>query len=265
MKYQLGILGTGTMGSAILSRIVNEKKLLKTQIALFDIDNNKLSTLEKDGFCVCHSAQQIADECEAVLFAVKPQHFRSITDTVRFSENTVVLSIMAGVQIKTLRKAIGFDCATVRIMPNMPCRIGSGVCAVKFDAVDKETKEKVLSWLRSCGEVIEIEEKYFDAVTSVSGSGPAYVYMFIDAMIRGGMAGGLTYEQSKVLTLSTVVGTALTVKNSDEDLDLSVEKVCSKGGTTIEAVQIYRDKQLKETIIEGINACRRRSEELSKG
>ena len=114
---------------------------------------------------------------------------------------------------------------------------------------------------------MEIEEEGFDAVTSVSGSGPAFVYMFIDAMIKGGMAGGLSYEQSKVLTLSTIMGTTEIVRTADPDLDLddAVEKVCSKGGTTIEAVSVYRNAGMEKIIVEGINACRKRSEELSKG
>lgn len=264
MRYKLGIFGTGTMGQAILSRIVAEKKLKPEQIALYDINTERLMTFT-DGYKLCSEPQQIADECEFILFSVKPQHFRSITDVVRFSEKNTILSIMAGVKIATLRAALNYPCPIVRIMPNTPCKFGKGVCGVHCSDVNKDAENTVCDWLSACGGIVPIEEKYFDAVTSVSGSGPAYVYMFIKGMIRGGMEGGLTFEQSKELTLATLVGSAEMVKHSDEPLPELIEKVCSKGGTTIEAVNLYRKNNLEETIIAGINACRKRSEELSRG
>ncbi len=264
MRYKLGILGTGTMGQAILSRIVAENKLKPEQIALYDINKDKLMTFT-DGYRLCSDPQEIADECEFVLFSVKPQHYRSITDAVKFSQKNTILSIMAGVKIATLRGSLNSPCPIVRIMPNTPCKFGKGVCGIHCSNLCNDAENTVLDWLSACGGVVRIEEKYFDAVTSVSGSGPAYVYMFIEGMIRGGMEGGLTFEQSKKLTLETLIGSVEMVKHSEEPLPELIEKVCSKGGTTIEAVNLYRQNNLEETIIAGINACRKRSEELSRG
>ena len=252
------------MGQAILSRIVAEKKLKPEQIALYDINKDKLMTFT-DGYKLCSDAQEIANECEFILFSVKPQHYRSITDTVKFSENNTILSIMAGVKISTLRASLNYPCPIVRIMPNTPCKFGKGVCGVHCFNMSKDAENTVFDWLSACGGIVPIEEEYFDAVTSVSGSGPAYVYMFIEGMIRGGMEGGLTFEQSKKLTLETLIGSVEMVKHSEEPLPELIEKVCSKGGTTIEAVNLYRQNDLEETIIAGINACRKRSEELSRG
>ena len=264
MKYKLGIFGTGVMGTAILSRIVAEKKLAPSQIALYDIDQEKLKTFDA-GYFLCSNPQQIADTCEVILFSVKPQHFRSITNNVSFSEKNTILTIMAGVSTDALLSATGHTNQIIRVMPNTPCKLGKGVLGVYFRNTTAETKNTVNDWLSSCGEVVEIEENYFDAVTSVSGSGPAYVYMFIDAMIRGGMEGGLTFEQSKKLTLQTMIGTAEMVKISTEPIPDLIEKVCSKGGTTIEAVDLYRKNNLEEIIIEGISACRNKSILLGRG
>ncbi|MDE7209221.1 MAG: pyrroline-5-carboxylate reductase, partial [Clostridia bacterium] len=110
-----------------------------------------------------------------------------------------------------------------------------------------------------------VEEKYFDAVTSISGSGPAYVYYFIKAMIDGGIKGGLSFDQSKELTIATMIGASKMVANSSEELDTLIQKVCSKGGTTIQAIDTFREKSIDKSIIEGIEKCRKRSEELSKG
>ena len=264
MKYKLGIFGTGTMGQAILSRIVAENKLRPDQIALYDIDQAKLQSFS-GGYKLCAHPQEIADGCEYVLFSVKPQHYRSITDSVRFSKENTILSIMAGVKIATLRGSLNYPCPIVRIMPNTPCKFGKGVCGVHCSGTTKEAENTVFDWLSACGGLVPIEEDCFDAVTSVSGSGPAYVYMFIEGMIRGGMAGGLTFEQSKQLTVDTFIGAAEMVKNTDEPLPELIDKVCSKGGTTIEAVNVYRNSNLEEIIMEGVNACRERSAQLSRG
>ena len=264
MKYNLGIIGIGTMGQAILTRIVGENKLAPAQIALYDVDRDKLSALS-DKYAICNNTQEIADQCRVVLFAVKPQHYRSVTEATRFSEKNTILTIMAGVTIGSLRSALNYPCPIIRIMPNTPCMLGKGVYAIKCDGVDEKTQTEVSDWLSACGKQVAIEENFFDAVTSVSGSGPAYVYMFIEGMIRGGMQGGLTYEQSKDLTLETFIGTAEMVKRSSEPLPVLIDKVCSKGGTTIEAVNVFRNERLEETIIAGVDACRRRSEQLSKG
>ena len=118
--------------------------------------------------------------------------------------------------------------------------------------------------LSACGGVVILDESKFDAVTSVSGSGPAYVYMFAKGMIEGGMNGGLSYEESKQLALNTIIGAADLALNSEENLDTLVDKVCSKGGTTIEAVEVYKDRNLVEIVAEGVEACRKKSALLSE-
>ncbi len=263
MNYRLGIFGIGTMGQAILSRILEEKKLSPNEVIVYDVNAEKMQEFAKK-FRVAASPQEIADQAQYVLFAVKPQHFPSVTSVVSFSEKNTVISIMAGVTIETLRSNLNYPCPVVRVMPNTPCKLGKGVMGVHADNVSKEDERAIYDLLKSCGEIVPIEEKYFDAVTSVSGSGPAYVYMFLQGMIQGGMEGGLTFEQSKTLALETMIGTAEMVRNAEEDIDTLIDKVCSKGGTTIEAVQCYREKDLVKTIALGIEKCRLRSLELGK-
>ncbi len=252
------------MGQAILTCVTANNVLKKSEIALFDVDTEKLKSFSEE-YTTFSSCQQLVDSAEIVLLSVKPQHFPSVAESVSFGEHNTVLSIMAGVTTESIRTKINYPCPIVRVMPNTPCQLGKGVCAVVFDRVLPDKKALIMKMLMSCGEVIEIEEKYFDAVTSVSGSGPAYVYMFAEAMIKGGISGGLSEEQSKILTVNTLIGTAEMIRRSSEELSVLTEKVCSKGGTTIQAVDIYRQKGLEDIIIQGINACRKRSEELSKG
>lgn len=263
MKYKLGVLGFGVMGQAITSRILADGKLSGEEICVYDKDGEKIKSF---AFAVktMNSVGEVISSSERILIAVKPQQFKELTDGNDFSKLTTIISIMAGVKIKTIREQLGTVGGIVRVMPNTPCALGKGVCGIAFDNVDDKEKEFVTDLLSSCGGVVRLQESNFDAVTSVSGSGPAYVYMFAEGMINGGMNGGLTYGQSKALALDTIIGAAELAKRSEEPLSVLVDRVCSKGGTTIEAVEVYRNKGLVELVSEGVEACRKKSVLLSE-
>lgn len=263
MKYTLGLIGAGVMGQAIMSGIIDCGVIKDKKIAVFDIDRQKVEQIPYK-IVYLPTAQDILDNCKYVLFAVKPQHYSSICESVTFNDNNIILSIMAGVKIATLKNKINANCGIARIMPNTPCKIGNGISAICFDNVEEAKKTFILSLFNSCGETVIIDEDKFDAVTCVSGSGPAYVYMFADAMIKGGVNGGLSYKDSKNLALSTIIGSALLAIDTEEKLSVLIDRVCSKGGTTIEAVEVFRKKNLQETVMEGMTACREKSKSLSE-
>lgn len=263
MKYTLGILGVGVMGQAILSGVINCGVVKAKKIAIFDIDKNKNDQIPYK-IAFLSTVQEVINNCEYVLFAVKPQHYATICENVTFRDTNIILSIMAGVKIETIKNKINAKCGIARIMPNAPCKIGSGMSALSFYNINEQKKAFIMSLFDACGETVIIDEDKFDSVTSVSGSGPAYVYMFADALIKGGMNGGLSYEASKKLALNTIIGSALLALDSKEELPILVDKVCSKGGTTIEAVEVFRKQKLEEIIIEGMTACRNKSKKLSE-
>lgn len=265
MKRKFGIIGIGVMGQAILSSIVGKCVLHTEEIALYDVLQEKLQPYSLQGYKVCSTPQELIDSTEYVLIAIKPQHFDSFADSIIANENNVFISIMAGKTLNTIATKISGSNAIARVMPNTPCQIGKGICAVCYKNCSLDNEKFVSTILATCGETIKIDEEYFDAVTSVSGSGPAYVYMFLNGMINGGINGGLSYEQSKKLAINTLIGASMLAKQSTESLSTLVDKVCSKGGTTIEAVNVYREGKLEELIGQGIDACRKRSAELSKG
>ncbi|HHT83325.1 MAG: pyrroline-5-carboxylate reductase [Christensenellales bacterium] len=265
MKFALGIIGCGVMANAILDGILNKKLISADRIAAYDIDDDKMDYISRKGVIKAQSANQLIYESEIVMLAVKPQHYSDILKNGDFSNTRTLISIMAGVKTSVLREKIGSKLLGIaRVMPNTPCKIGEGFSALYFDNVNNADKEFVKNIFQSCGETITIAEEKFDAVTSVSGSGPAYVYMFLNGMIKGGMEGGLTYEQAKAMAVNTVIGAAKLAKMSEIKLDDLIEMVCSKGGTTIEAVNIYRQKGLEDIIAEGIKACRKKSILLSE-
>ncbi|HOO22275.1 MAG TPA: pyrroline-5-carboxylate reductase [Clostridia bacterium] len=262
MSYRLGIIGAGVMANALVSQML-KTGLHPEEIIVYDIDSEKSASIHPSAH-VAASDNEVISQSDMILFSVKPQHYKEITENNVFSDDKIVISIMAGVKIEVLRKNLRSDCGILRVMPNMPCKIAKGVCALCFDKINQQNKEFLLRLFASCGDIIEISEDKFDAVTSVSGSGPAYVYMFLQGMIEGGMRGGLTYEESKKLAVATLIGGTELAKISSDDLNVMIDRVCSKGGTTIEAVDIYRQKGLVDIVAEGIDACRAKSKLLSE-
>ena len=258
-KYKLGFIGCGNMAKAIINGLL-DSNLLKAE-------NMFISTPSINqpyrGITYTNDNKEILSNCEYVVLAVKPQIFKGITEDFKDNRCKCVISIMAGVNTDTIAKLCNCN-QVVRIMPNTPCSIGEGVSAITSFNADSESDNFVESIFKTISKVVRVEEKYFDAVTSISGSGPAYVYYFIKAMIDGGVKGGLSFEQSKELTIATMVGASKMVANSSEELDVLIQKVCSKGGTTIQAIDTFREYSVDKSIIEGIDKCRKRSEELSK-
>ncbi len=264
MKFKLGIIGVGVMGNAIIDRAIFEGVLRPDQIMACDIDTMKLSAMKDKGMFVAKDIQSLLDSCGIVLLSVKPQHYAPILEGNDFSKVSAVISIMAGVKLSTMQKKLNADIGLVRVMPNTPCKIGKGFCAMRFEGISDRDKKFISDIFSACGDTLEIEEDQFDAVTSISGSGPAYVYMFINGMIMGGMEGGLSYDDAKTMAVSTLSGAAELARASSESMDKLVDMVCSKGGTTIEAVTIFREEGLEDIIAHGIKACRLRSKELSE-
>ncbi|MBR2480819.1 MAG: pyrroline-5-carboxylate reductase [Clostridia bacterium] len=267
MKYKIGFIGTGVMAGAIINRILSSIDTLElnaSDIIVYDLDESKLNQFTAKGAVKGNSTDEIFNDAEIVMLGVKPQFYAEILANTKAIKSKSILSMMAGVKIQTLRGFVGGSIGIARIMPNTPCSIGKGVMALTFDNCDNYTQSFILSLLKTCGTTLVIEESKFDAVTSISGSGPAYVYTFANAMVQAGVKGGLTFEESKLLTLATIEGSALYANVAEYELETLVERVCSKGGTTIEAVNVFKNRGLSEIVGEGIEACREKSKLLSE-
>lgn len=259
-KFKLGIIGAGNMATAILQGILKGEVLSPEQIAISDVQDGKRDFFTSLGVHFTTDNAMLASSSEYVLFAVKPQIAPEVFDEIaKFINAKNVISIMAGVSINKLKSALG-DRNYARIMPNMPATVGEGMSAIAFSG---KQDEFVLNVFKAVGNVIIIDENLFDAVTSLSGSGPAYVYMFIEALIRGGMDGGLDKQTATTLALQTITGAVKMVENSTKPIGEMVDAVCSKGGTTIQAVEHYRNNNLEQIVIDGMIKCRNRSAELA--
>ncbi len=259
-KFTLGIIGTGNMASAILGGVLRGGLIAPAKIVMSDADPEKLAIAAQNGVAVTASNREVAENSEYLIFALKPQVapvvFEEIAPVI---EATTVISIMAGISIGKLAAALG-ERNYARIMPNTPALVGEGMSAVTFSKGYRS--QFVIDIFSSVGSVVELDESLFDAVTSVSGSGPAYVYMFIKAMTQGGVDGGLDAATAKTLAVKTVIGAAKLAGASPRPLDELIDAVCSKGGTTIEAVRSFREDGLEDIVRKGMAKCKKRSEEL---
>lgn len=266
MQYKLGFLGAGAMAGAILDNAIDNVNTLgigTSALAVYDIDEAKRAFYAKKGVHPAASASELFENCETVLLGVKPQYYAAILADIKIYRCKAVASIMAGVKISTLRKVLGNNMGIIRIMPNMPCRIGEGMSALAFDKTEESIATFITSVFAACGRTLVISEDKFDAVTSISGSGPAYVYLFAAGLIKGGIEGGLTEAEARLLALQTLKGAAMLAAADDTALDTLVDRVCSKGGTTIEAIDYYRSADLPGIIGEGVRRCREKSKLLS--
>ena len=171
---------------------------------------------------------------------------------------------MAGVKLDTIFESVNGLTRAVRVMPNAPARVGKGMSALSYRGATDTDKMFVDGIFSSVGKTIIVDEDKLDAVTAISGSGPAYVYYFIKSMIDAGVKLGLTEDESATLTYQTFNGAIKMAQTTDTGLDKLIEMVCSKGGTTIQAIDCFRENNTDKIIEDAIKKCYDRSKELSK-
>ncbi len=262
-KFKLGVVGAGFMATAIIEGAIKSNIVTPEQIIVCDINDLALEKISKIGVSTTKNSVDVITLSEFVLLAVKPQNLSSISVSGCAFDDKKIISIMAGVKKERI-KAVFKGAKVVRCMPNTPCSIGFG--AVGVDVSDFENAKDVqfvLGLLSSFATVVRVSEDKLNAVTGVSGSSPAYFYLFLKGIIDAGVKCGLDFEDAKMLAVSTMIGAGEMVKkNLDKSIDQLIDAVCSKGGTTIEAVKVYNENNLTEITQKAIDACVKRSKEL---
>ena len=206
------------------------------------------------------------------IFAVKPQQMKEVVLACKpwIASNTLIISIAAGISIDSLSAWLGGSDApydqVVRCMPNTPALVGAGVTGLAAPpALGAEERAIATSLLSAVGQVVWVDDdRAIDAVTALSGSGPAYVFLFLEALIKGGEALGLTGLQAKNLALATLAGATKLASESSDPPSILRERVTSKGGTTAAALSVFQQSAFMETVCKAMNAADQRAAELSK-
>ena len=257
-KYKLGFIGAGNMAKAIVGGVLSSGMLAASDLIM----SNKSGAQAVAGVeCTTDNAYVCAN-CEYLVIAVKPQIFRQIAPSLRPVKAAAVISIMAGIRSEAVASALALCGNVIRVMPNTPSKVGMGATAIAENNCSGEANAFCRKMFDSVGSTVYVPEKDFDAVTCVSGSGPAYVFYFIKAMTEGGEENGLSYDVARKLAVATVAGACKLAEKSDDTLDKLISDVCSKGGTTIQAVDTFRSRGLDRIVKDGMTACRIRSEVL---
>ncbi|MCM8900812.1 pyrroline-5-carboxylate reductase [Caldicoprobacter algeriensis] len=267
-SYRLGFIGAGNMASAIMRGIIACGIVHPNNIYAFDVDLDKLNRLSAElGICTAKDNCQVVSNSDIVILAVKPNTYSKVLLEIKdcLEERHILISIAAGISVDFIKQLIGGRCKVVRTMPNTPALVGEGMTALctNHELSPKELKA-VKDILHSLGKVEEVSENLMDAVTAVSGSGPAYVAMFIEAMADGGVLAGLPRDLAYRMAIQTVIGTARLLSEWGKHPGELKDMVSSPGGTTIEAVRQLEKQGFRGAVIEAVNACMLKAKTMGK-
>jgi len=270
MRYlkhkKVGIIGLGNMGHAILRGLARSAGAGKRMLGGYDCDTGKARSAGKPlGVPIYPSVTDLAGSCDIVIIAVKPQNFDELAGELSGNvSGKLVISIAAGIKTRYIEKAIGAKTRVVRVMPNTPALVGAGITAVcrgrHASAADLKTAEEIFS---SIGATVVMEEKYFDLVTAISGSGPAYFFYLKEALIEAAVKMGMGKDVAKALVSKTALGAAKLLIETGHEPGILRQRVTSKGGTTEEAIKVFDKASFKRIVEKAVIAAARRSKELS--
>lgn len=262
---KIGIIGCGNMGGAIVRGLILKGLAKPGDILLNDKDLEKVTRLAKKTGCAGADIASILKKTSILVLAIKPQDFNAFSGQIASGINGhTIVSVMAGVKTRNICQKLGKNVPIARAMPNMAALIGESVTCVAFSALVKE-KKRIKDIFSGIGKVVEVKEDVLDAVTALSGSGPAYLFYLADAMIKAGRHIGLDEKTSEELVIQTLYGAAAVLRRSGAKADELIKKVASKGGTTEAALTVFEKKKLHRTVKDAIRAAHRRSKQLSKG
>ncbi|MEO8023740.1 pyrroline-5-carboxylate reductase [Polaromonas sp.] len=263
-KEQIAFIGGGNMASAIIGGL-RKRGVAASQIQVVEPWAEQQAKLRKQfGVQVNESPGESLASATLVVWAVKPQTFKDAALLTRFHTKTALhLSVAAGIRSDSIAHWLDTQ-RVVRSMPNTPALIGKGISALfARAAVSADDRLAVERVMRTTGDFIWLDdEKHLDAVTALSGSGPAYVFYFIEAMVQAGVDMGLSREQAHKLAVGTFVGAAELARASDEPPEILRARVTSKGGTTYAALTSMEQDNIKQQFMRAMHAARRRAAEL---
>ena len=266
MTKKIGFIGVGNMGSAIIKGLASRDDI---ELHGVDLHTDTLARLSKEyGLGVQKSAADLAKACDYIVLAVKPQHAEPVVKelTIDLDTSKCLISICAGITQVQYEDWTEDRCAVVRVMPNTPALVGQSVSAICLDNhhLSNDMKTFVPEVFASIGQTHILPEKQFDAFTGVIGSGPAYVFYFMEAMIESGVALGLSRPQTTEMVKGLFLGSATMADESDYSVTQLREMVTSPGGTTIRALMHFDRQGMKGDIIDGVFESYYRSIELGK-
>ena len=251
MQFAVGVIGVGNMGAALVRGIIDKGTVSAQSVIVCDLDQDLVGRICDDmGVVDGTEATHVAGSADLVVLAAKPQNLPSLLREISpsINANQTIMSIAAGVTTKSIEESLGGQPSVIRVMPNLPALVGEGISVI-------------------CGgsHATESDFERMDPVTALSGTGPAYVFPTMEAMIQSGIEMGMSSEMAERLVLHTVFGAAMLAMESDLDPTSLREAVTSRGGTTDAAISHLEENDYTRLVVEAILAAMDRSEELGRG
>lgn len=264
---EFGFIGAGNMGGALALAV--SKKVAPQKMALADKDTAKAASLAEKIGCKTADNKTLASQCRFLFLGVKPQFldglFREIAPVLaKRKEKIVIVSMAAGVKIEAVRKGLGSDLPVIRIMPNTPASVGKGVILYHAEGTSEEDEAAFCEAMSAAGILDPLPENWIDAASAVSGCGPAFVYLFIEALADGGVHCGLPRDKALRYAAATVEGAAALLLSSGKHPGELKDAVCSPGGTTIEGVRVLEKSAFRSAAMDAVIAAYEKTRSLGK-
>jgi len=267
--YKIGVIGTGNMGEALIRGLLRSQLVKPYEVIASDTNREKLAShRRKYRIHTTSSNEKILKGAQTIILAVKPQNMDEVLTEIRkdLKKSHLIVSIAAGIDTKTLKRGLGNHSALVRVMPNLPALIDAGMTGI-FCGRGVLSKQKRFAHqiFEAVGKTVAVpNEKWMDAITGLSGTGPAYVFALIEALMKAGKKIGLPQAMVKKLTLETVLGAALMVIQTGLDPEELRSRVTSQKGTTWAATKVLKKFRFWDMMVKAIEAATKRAGELRK-
>jgi pyrroline-5-carboxylate reductase len=266
-EKRVAFIGCGNMGSVLISGTLSSGLISKDKVLVTDIRPERLEYIrEREGISITEKNREAVEKSDVIVLAVKPQVIGKVLSEIRdvVTGDKVIISIAAGITTGFIEEALGKEVPVVRVMPNTPCLVKTGASGISPGKYAGEQEETIAEEMfRGVGIVVKVPEQMLDAVTALSGSGPAYIFYIIESLIEAGMEMGLSEDDARKLVSQTVLGAARMFVETGESPQVLRAKVTSPGGTTEAALKYLEEKGFQKILIAAVKEAAKRSKELS--
>ena len=268
MNKTIGFIGCGNMGLAMIGGILKANLVTPSSIIVSDLNEKSLADASQTyGIKSTTDNNEVAKVSDIIVLSVKPNLYPTVVKQIKdqIKEDVIVITIAAGKSIKGTEDMFGKKLKIVRVMPNTPALVGEGMAAIcPSEMVSKTELSDIVNIFESFGKSEIVNEKLMDVVTAVSGSSPAFVYMFIESMADAAVLDGMPRNQAYTFAAQAVLGSAKMVLETGKHPGALKDMVCSPGGTTIEGVAVLEEKGFRNAVISAVRKTTQKSIELSK-
>lgn len=265
---KIGFIGAGNMGGAILSGLLASGIVPSGDVMISQSTPERTERRAAEfGVMPAASSSDLVRQCQIIFLGVEPGVIPSVLEEIKlvYYNRKIIISMAAGIMVDSIEKILGKDAKVIRIMPNTPAKVGESMISMSRNGnVSDGEMEEAAQILSTIGKTEEVPEDMIHAVIGVSGSSPAYTYMYIQGLADAAAAQGMDPAKARAFAAQAVLGAAKIVQETDRPLDDLIAEVCTPGGTTYEAVTYFREHGLRELVKSGADAAIRRSKEMSK-